>query len=154
MGTGHSLGGGLATALGAIFNISAITFSAPGLEATSVFLRPKVDGTALIRNSVNVVPSHDLVPDVDSQAGTVLRIRCPSKVPWTCHRLAGSMCEILASCGDGGGRPVPRGYNRTCHGCSRFKNAPKQFCSSKVTPDPDDADERAFDADEDDDALS
>jgi len=118
--TGHSLGGGLATALGSIFNKSAITFSAPGLKATAALLRPEPDQGSLVHLSVNVVPDHDLVPAVDEQTGTVLRIQCPSKVPWTCHRLAGTMCELLATCGDGGGSGIPRGYNRTCRGCGKF----------------------------------
>jgi len=116
--TGHSLGGGLATAVGTAVGIPAITFSAPGLGATSGTLNPKLSDRDLIHRGLNVVPDKDLVPTVDIQTGTVLKVKCPIASPFGCHRLKVTMCELLASCGDGGGRDVPRGYQRDCRTCS------------------------------------
>jgi len=115
--TGHSLGGGLATAVGAIVDIPAVTFSAPGLEATSAILQPSPKESVLLRRGVNVMPNSDIVPMVDQQTGTTLRIECPLRGPLQCHRLRSTMCELLSACGDGGGRDVPRGYGRSCRAC-------------------------------------
>lgn len=116
--TGHSLGGGLAAAIGGMLNIPAVTFSAPGLTATSSILNPEPQLQTLRHNGVNVVPNGDLVPMVDKQSGQVLPIDCPFENPLACHQLFPTMCEILASCGDGGGRGIPRGYVRTCDTCA------------------------------------
>lgn len=126
--TGHSLGGGIATAIGAIFDIPAITFSAPGMKATSAILNPVPKLDSLIYQSVNVMPYIDVIPMVDNQAGTMLQIRCPANNPFKCHRLTSTMCELLASCGDGGGRDVPRGYNRACRTCQPTGQALAEFC--------------------------
>jgi len=115
--TGHSLGGGLAVAIGALLKIPSITFSAPGLLATSAILDPSPDLGDMRHYGVNVQPSNDLVPRVDSQSGVVMQITCPLANPLGCHSLATTMCEILASCGDGGGRDIGRGYNRSCSTC-------------------------------------
>jgi len=136
--TGHSLGGGLATAVGAALHIPAITFSAPGLSSTSVILKPTPHEGYLVRDSVNVVPDKDVVPTVDAQTGTVLHTVCPLSNPFACHRLMVTMCEILASCGDGGGRPVPRGYQRSCETCSRVAGLHLEQCKAHHPhPDPD-----------------
>lgn len=126
--TGHSLGGGLATAVGAIYDIPAVTFSAPGLEATSAILRPSPKESLLIRGGVNVIPTYDVVPMVDQQAGTTLRIQCPLENPVKCHMLRNTMCELLSACGDGGGRRLPRGYNRTCSACRASGHVPAATC--------------------------
>jgi len=112
--TGHSLGGGLAKMVGALVGIPAITFSAPGLWDTSVIVEPPISSSALTRGSVTVVPQNDVVPKIDAQTGSVLHIECPHKEAAKCHSITSTMCELLASCGDGGGRDIPRGY--------RFKN--------------------------------
>mmetsp|Transcript_71072 Transcript_71072/g.184547 ORF Transcript_71072/g.184547 Transcript_71072/m.184547 type:complete len:202 (+) Transcript_71072:1308-1913(+) len=117
--TGHSLGGGIATVIGTDFDIQAVTFSAPGLKATSHILRRAPRYGRLVRKAVNVVPDRDVVPMVDEQAGTVLKTVCPFSKgnPSACHRLTVTLCELLASCGDGGGRGVQRGYVRKCDVC-------------------------------------
>jgi len=126
--TGHSLGGGIAAAIGGIYDIPAVTFSAPGLKATSTILRPEPKADPLVRQIVNVVPDRDLVPKVDEQAGTVLRTVCPLGNPGNCHRLSVTMCELLASCGDGGGRDIPRGYKRSCDVCVEAGQELHDFC--------------------------
>jgi len=128
--TGHSLGGGLATAVGAIVNIPAVTFSAPGLEATSAILTPSPQEEVLTSRGVNVVPRKDVVPMVDVQTGSTLRIECPLNSTFQCHRLDNTMCELLAACGDGGGRPVLRGYNRSCRSCLKSGQSPPDKCGT------------------------
>jgi len=115
--TGHSLGGGLAQAMGGIFDVPAVTFSAPGLAATSAILSPKPNLQNLRHNGVNIMPWSDPVPKIDGQAGTVMPIDCAFANPMQCHRLAHTMCEVLAACGDGGGRSHPRDYVRRCDIC-------------------------------------
>mmetsp|Transcript_55908 Transcript_55908/g.141571 ORF Transcript_55908/g.141571 Transcript_55908/m.141571 type:complete len:543 (-) Transcript_55908:9-1637(-) len=115
--TGHSLGGGIATAVGAIFDIPVVAFSAPGLKTTSAIMRPEPNGSRLVRKAINVVPDRDIVPKVDQQTGTILSTICPLKNPLDCHSLATTKCELLASCGDGGGRGTPRGYKHRCSLC-------------------------------------
>jgi len=127
--TGHSLGGGLATVVGAILDIPAVTFSAPGLEATSAILQPSPPEGELLRRGVNVAPLFDLVPMVDQQTGSTLRVACPRKSPLQCHRLRNTMCELLSSCGDGGGRGHPRGYNRSCEACAHSGQPLPEICS-------------------------
>lgn len=117
--TGHSLGGGLASAIGGMLNLSAVVFSAPGIQATSALLKPQPSLANVLHGEVNIVPNNDIVPKVDRQAGVVLPIECPFANPLRCHQLTHSVCEILASCGDGGGRGFPRHYNRSCKICRK-----------------------------------
>lgn len=118
--TGHSLGGGLATMVGGMLNIPAVTFSAPGIGDTSAILDPQPDlKTFLLRLrhiGVNVVPDGDAVPQVDKQSGMVVPLDCNASA-LDCHALKRTMCKILAACGDGGGRKYPRHYKRSCQGC-------------------------------------
>jgi len=115
--TGHSLGGGLAAAVGTALDIPAITFSAPGLKSTSAILRPRGTNGDLIRRSVNVVPDRDIVPKVDEQTGTILTLKCSLSNPGFCHKLSVTWCELWISCGDGAGRGIPRDYRRACSVC-------------------------------------
>lgn len=117
--TGHSLGGGLADAMGGILGIPAVTFSAPGIGDTSAILTPSPDLQELRHEGVNIMPNGDMVPQVDKQSGMVLPIDCPFPAGFACHSLQPTLCEILAACGDGGGREEPRGYTRSCDACAR-----------------------------------
>jgi len=134
--TGHSLGGGLANAVGAILDVPAVTFSSPGLEATSSILRPSPPVKGLIERTVTVVPARDIVPQVDRQVGTVLPIDCTDKNPFQCHRLTLTLCELLAACGDGGGRAIPRGYVRSCHVCPDLAHTSATCPRHKPPPGP------------------
>lgn len=119
--TGHSLGGFLAALVGSNLSVEAITFSAPGIDATSKIMFPDANKTELARNThrlvTNVVPETDLVPAVDMQTGTVVPISCNIKNPGDCHLLVNTMCELMAACGDGGGRNENRNYSQTCSNC-------------------------------------
>merc|ERR1711871_986862 len=114
--TGHSLGGGLASVVGAITHRTSVMFSPPGIgQAYSKFLyRDRRSGeTSRIRRefvhhqSVAVVPENDIVPMVDSQSGLVQRVLCNASsqaMENSCHMLEGTVCDILRSCGDHRGR--------------------------------------------------
>lgn len=125
--TGHSLGGGIATIVASFLHIPAITFSAPGLYSTSQMLDPSPKLEEIRTYTLNVVPMWDLVPQADAQTGTQLGIDCDTpEDPLSCHRLSNTMCNLMSSCGDGGGRPVPRGFTRKC-----------DLCQSRLSPFPD-----------------
>lgn len=115
---GHSLGGGYALAVGALQNVTAVTFSAPGLGSTSVILSPKPNPSALRQTGINVVPANDPVPQVDQQVGAVLKIDCGAGF-LGCHSLTSTMCELSAVCGDAGGRPFARNYKFPCAACEK-----------------------------------
>eukprot|EP00929_Paragymnodinium_shiwhaense_P082973 TRINITY_DN4400_c0_g1_i1.p1 TRINITY_DN4400_c0_g1~~TRINITY_DN4400_c0_g1_i1.p1 ORF type:complete len:1005 (-),score=153.49 TRINITY_DN4400_c0_g1_i1:239-3253(-) len=114
--TGHSLGGGIAADMAGSYNIPAVTFSAPGLMATSSLLQPAPTLMGLRRHTINVVPTGDPVPKVDDQVGTVSNIDCKFG-DIRCHLLRYTSCELLYSCGDGGGRKLGRNYTRACQVC-------------------------------------
>lgn len=116
--TGHSLGGGLADAMAGILGIPAVTFSAPGIGDTSAILEPMPSLKELRHAGVNIMPKGDLVPLIDSQSGAAVPLDCPFPAGMACHSLQPTLCEILAACGDGGGRDVPRGYSRSCTACA------------------------------------
>lgn len=123
--TGHSLGGGIATIVAAFLHVPAITFSAPGLYATSMMLDPPPKLEEVRTYTVNIVPMFDLVPQADVQAGTQLAIYCETpEDPVSCHGLANTMCNLMSSCGDGGGRPVRRGFTHKCGSCHPSRLAP------------------------------
>jgi len=133
--TGHSLGGGYAAIVGALESITAVTFSAPGLEATSAILSPTPELPRLRFTGINVVPDGDLVPQVDSQSGSVLKINC-AKNAIDCHSIQSTLCELAAKCGDGGGRPQARDYTFTCPACaesvdSKSRDVPS-WCTGRV----------------------
>jgi hypothetical protein len=118
--TGHSLGGGLAAAVGGSLRIRAVTFSAPGLGATSIMLDPPTGGPKAsdLRHYVaNVMPAGDIVPMVDTQVGDILGIDCTLSAS-ECHGLQNTVCEIMAACGDGAGRGIARNYRRSCAVCA------------------------------------
>jgi len=133
--TGHSLGGGFAAIVGALEGVTAVTFSAPGLEASSAMLSPMPELPALRFRWINVVPDHDLVPQVDSQSGSVLKINCAANSPIACHSLQSTLCELAAQCGEGGGRPQARDYTFACPTCaesvgSKSRNVPS-WCTAR-----------------------
>jgi len=109
--TGHSLGGGLAQVVAATLNISAVVWSAPGVEYSAKLFEVEVQ--AVKRNVVSVVPDHDLVPRVDLQAGVLQRVECRDKsgreAPFRhCHSLVKTACEVWRVCGD------DRDFRRSC----------------------------------------
>ncbi|CAM9962914.1 unnamed protein product [Sphacelaria rigidula] len=69
--TGHSLGGGLARIVGALEKATSICFSPPGIAQSyrkfSVGAKA-LDRALLHQMSVSVIPEHDFIPMVDTQA--------------------------------------------------------------------------------------
>lgn len=120
--TGHSLGGGLASMIGGMLQIPAVTFSAPGIGDTSKILDPPEHVTdaqfvkGIRHMDVNVIPEGDVVPKVDRQAGMIVPLDCDASTA-QCHWLNRTMCTILEVCGDGGGREHPRHYRRSRQAC-------------------------------------
>eukprot|EP01134_Creolimax_fragrantissima_P007952 CFRG7952T1 len=104
--TGHSLGGGLARIAGYLSGRSSLTFSAPGIAHTYRKVRLQTNGSAefiskhhLHHKTMNIMPDHDLIAMLDSQAGMVQQLRCKAESP-ACHLLELSICELLNQCGD------------------------------------------------------
>ncbi|KAL7746296.1 hypothetical protein RI367_008367 [Sorochytrium milnesiophthora] len=93
---GHSLGGGLAQALGGKLGLPAIGFSAPGLGYTREYFG--VDEVNLNKFTFNVVPLRDPVPEVDLQRGTVVHIPCNQTSSLTCHRIKATVRTLLSLC--------------------------------------------------------
>jgi lipase ATG15 len=105
--TGHSLGGGLAKIVAMETGIPSVTFSSPGVYNTRLLVRSGVDNTdtaqeqalhTLHLNDFTVTPDHDLVPKVDTQAGTEILIDCDAQA-LQCHSLGETLCSLLHQCG-------------------------------------------------------
>ena len=94
--TGHSLGGGLAKIHGAKYNISAVTFSSPGIFYTG---RKYGITPEMHRYTTTIQPDMDVVPTIDRQAGTIYRLRCALGLI-TCHTLLNTVCALYRTCGD------------------------------------------------------
>jgi len=106
--TGHSLGGGLAKLVALELGILTVTFSSPGLSATSSYLAANISvaGSAeeiLHHLSFTVVPDNDVVPRVDKQLGMIAETDC-RQGPAGCHSIGNTFCELLYSCGGGDGK--------------------------------------------------
>mmetsp|Transcript_98697 Transcript_98697/g.254996 ORF Transcript_98697/g.254996 Transcript_98697/m.254996 type:complete len:667 (+) Transcript_98697:54-2054(+) len=108
--TGHSLGGGVAQAAGALFGVSTMTFSPVGLTYSetrvrwAMGMRTKQDDPVM-NNIVSVVPVGDPVPMLEPQSGMVQQIHCGANPvfdgnPIACHALERTMCELYRKCGD------------------------------------------------------
>mmetsp|Transcript_100215 Transcript_100215/g.176561 ORF Transcript_100215/g.176561 Transcript_100215/m.176561 type:complete len:346 (-) Transcript_100215:44-1081(-) len=125
--TGHSLGGGIAGAVGALTNTEAITFSAPGSHFNRFVFRSSDERQW--QNMVNVWPENDMVPKVDRPDAFTQRINCKHPTTgrpldgMTCHLITTTICELWRVCGDSRGRqmklctdkvdPVPAHYNQS-----------------------------------------
>jgi hypothetical protein len=102
--SGHSLGGGLASIIGQMLGLPAVSFSGPGTWITAGPLglpdppQPQLEFV--------VVPELDPVPRADDHVGTVAAIKCRSSDPGSCHSIERTCCELLHSCGDPYGRTL------------------------------------------------
>merc|ERR1711879_582422 len=108
--TGYSLGGGLAQLAALETDTASITFSSPGVKETARSLLNReilereyggqsssgLENKAAMLSTI-VVPHSDLVPKVDSQFGSVLRIRCYENM-FMCHGLDTTIAEIRKGC--------------------------------------------------------
>lgn len=113
--TGHSLGGSIASALGARLKIPTVVFSATGDH----FSRKRFGFTReeSYRNVLNIIPDTDIVPKIDRSDATVQRIVCQDKFgwrrkTWECHYMASTLCELWRACGDHRGRD----FSTACDG--------------------------------------
>jgi len=96
--TGHSLGGGIAGAVGANTGTPTITFSAPGSHFGRFVFKTN---RAQMRRTVNVWPDRDFVPKVDRHDTFLQNIDCPAAVSAAeCHLISNTICELWRSCGD------------------------------------------------------
>ena len=106
--TGHSLGAGISTIVGATVGILSIAFSPPGFVRSRFkfetvvngsILRPKISNAA--QYSVNVLPMRDVVPLADTHFGLIQNTICNYHDPLTCHSIELTSCDLLQRCGDG-----------------------------------------------------
>jgi len=104
--TGHSLGGGIAGAVGANTSTPTITFSAPGSHFGRFVFKTNRSQT---RRTVNVWPDRDFVPKVDRHDAFLQNIDCPAFVTAAeCHLISNTICELWRSCGDSRKRNFPQ----------------------------------------------
>eukprot|EP00833_Pecoramyces_ruminatium_P008810 jgi/Orpsp1_1/1182842/evm.model.c7180000082859.1 len=94
--TGHSLGGGIASKVGATKNIQTIVFSAPGIAET--YKDSNIDFKYYIKNLLNIVPLFDIVPLVDRQIGTIQNIPCSDRRPLSCHKIINTILTLNDMC--------------------------------------------------------
>lgn len=98
--TGHSLGGGVASIVGARLQALAVVFSSPG-----VALSRRKFGLSLKSVSqyvVNIVPQGDLVPLIDIQGVKAQSIVCSAnRLKYACHSILTTIGEIEQSCQQG-----------------------------------------------------
>jgi len=106
--TGHSLGGGIATVVGSTFGIPSVSFSGFG----SYYSKQQYD--TLIKHdnkayqpssadgflATTFVPSHDIVPMVDTHRGSIQHTVCSSNGIIACHSINAMTCDLLYRCGD------------------------------------------------------
>ncbi|KAI9183541.1 hypothetical protein H9P43_004459 [Blastocladiella emersonii ATCC 22665] len=94
--TGHSLGGGIASIVGARRSVPAVAVSAPGLGMS--YLNYELSLDAVSQWPVNVVPFTDPVPKCDEQVGAVVHVPCNSVVPVDCHYWRQTLRTLLEMC--------------------------------------------------------
>lgn len=104
---GHSLGGGIASIVGATLGVSSVSFSGPGFinakmqfgtEINGEMMNPKL-ARAVSLNTV-FIPSNDAVPRFDSHIGAIHHTACTTTGPLSCHSISAMVCDLLSRCGD------------------------------------------------------
>jgi len=97
---GHSLGGGVSKVVAAKHNTNVVTFSAPGI----VMISKKVGLTLeqINRISMNIKPTNDIIPSIDSLGGLTQEIDCNQPNFLECHRLVHTVNTLMKSCGNDG----------------------------------------------------
>jgi lipase ATG15 len=107
--TGHSLGGGIASIVGAIAKIPTVTFLSPGMyqTASKFFYHSSKhyrQFTELVHNqSISIQVENDFVGKyLDSHAGLVQTITCSVDhlAPLTCHLIDNCICNLVRHCKD------------------------------------------------------
>jgi lipase ATG15 len=107
--TGHSLGGGIASIVGAIAKLPTVTFLSPGMyqTASKFFYHSSKhyrQYAELMHNqSVSIQVENDFVGKyLDTHAGLVQTITCSVDhlAPLTCHLIDNSICNLVRHCKD------------------------------------------------------
>ena len=107
--TGHSLGGGIASIVGAIAKIPTVTFLSPGMYQTaSKFFyhssKHHRQFAELMHNqSISIQVENDFVGKyLDTHAGLVQTITCSVDhlAPLTCHLIDNCICNLVRHCKD------------------------------------------------------
>lgn len=101
--TGHSMGGGIASIIGAHLSIPSVVYSAPGLGYSMQNYKLSTD--SVMSYVTNVEPQEDPVPGFDKQIGRTERIACHSRSPVGCHMIGESIMTLMSECG------IPRNKN-------------------------------------------
>eukprot|EP00127_Corallochytrium_limacisporum_P005225 Clim_evm42s201 gene=Clim_evmTU42s201 len=107
--TGHSLGGGVARAVGLVTDTTSIAFSAPGIKhAYSKFRHPDrpyehVEAHQVYHRTMNVVSEYDPISGlIDMQSsGLVQYAQCASATDayaFACHIPGTMLCELVNQC--------------------------------------------------------
>ena len=107
--TGHSLGGGIASIVGAIARVPTVTFLSPGMyqTASKFFFHSSKDSRQIVEmvhnQSIAIQVENDFVGKyLDSHAGLVQTITCSVDhlAPLTCHLIDNSVCNLVRHCRD------------------------------------------------------
>nr|CCC90205.1 unnamed protein product [Trypanosoma congolense IL3000] len=94
--TGHSLGGVVASIIGAKTGIQAISFGAPGI--TLMRKKYNVDLQQINRNVVNIISSHDIFPMIGGNGGEEHHIECLATTRELCHAMEFLIGALWRSC--------------------------------------------------------
>ena len=93
---GHSLGGALSAISGALTSTSAVSISGPGTS----YIHKKIgfSQNRVSENVVSIIPSHDIVPLIDSHQNLIYSYPCHFKRPDLCHMPSLVFCKFASQC--------------------------------------------------------
>jgi hypothetical protein len=94
---GHSLGGGLASIVGAKVHVPAVALSGPGIVGARHKIGVSLDEINLYTTSI--VPSHDIVAALGVLGGGIHHVECGAHRPDVCHQPMFTVCELSRLCG-------------------------------------------------------
>ncbi|CBH10618.1 hypothetical protein, conserved [Trypanosoma brucei gambiense DAL972] len=95
--TGHSLGGAVASIVGAKMGIQAVGFGAPGI--TLARKKFNVDLRSINKHVGNIISSHDIFPMIGGNVGEQHRIECLATTRELCHAMEFLVGALWRSCG-------------------------------------------------------
>ncbi|KEG13143.1 hypothetical protein DQ04_01191110 [Trypanosoma grayi] len=95
--TGHSLGGAVASIIGAQMGIQAVGFSTPGISLSHK--RFGIDLQRIHRYVVTIVSSHDIFPMIGGSGGEEHHVECLAKTRELCHAMEFLVGTLWRSCG-------------------------------------------------------
>eukprot|EP00466_Bigelowiella_natans_P000686 jgi/Bigna1/66596/fgenesh1_pg.1_\ len=107
--TGHSLGGGIAAILGAkTHRAESLGFSSPGAAYQSAKFGFSLRDLRL--TSTTIYADRDIIPVIDSHAGSVQAVECSATNFRECHSLSKLLCELWRACGKEEVGGIPSDY--------------------------------------------